>query len=61
MIKFRNVLIEDVLSLTLELVELLTLLKIERDTVSFFMQDYRYFYHHSYVRNVYDPSRCSQS
>ena len=43
----RNSMIEKVLTLTLELVELLTLLKIERDTVAFFMTDYRYFYHKS--------------
>lgn len=44
----RNRMIEQTLLTTLELVELLTLVKIERDTVGFFMSDYRYFYHMSY-------------
>ena len=44
----RNVLIDRVLTLTLELVELLTFVKIERDAVNFFMLDYRYIYSQSF-------------
>ena len=40
----RNDLIDRVLTLTLELVELLTYIRIERDAVEFFVTDYRFIY-----------------
>jgi hypothetical protein len=72
----RNNLINSVLTLSLELVEQLTYVKIERDAVGFFMTDYRYIYalsyevdHHPPLEELHDthelksiaPKQCTES